>query len=97
MVVPPIDWYHQHFNTGTEPARFIKLGGTPGTEFTPMTSHIMEEWRVRTEISYATEDPYVRDLLEREMIRNGGKIQMPSRQEVIELERKSGGGPMVVP
>jgi gentisate 1,2-dioxygenase len=97
MVVPPINWFHQHFNSGDQPARFVKLGGTPGNELYPMTSQIIEDWREKTEIRYREEDLHVRNLFEKELAEHGAKIQMPSREELIELERKSGDGALIVP
>src|SRR5262245_9529711 len=32
ILIPPNQWYHQHFATGPEPAKFIKLGSIPGNE-----------------------------------------------------------------
>lgn len=96
MVVPPVQWFHQHFNNGSEPARFIKLGGTPGNELYPMTGRILEGGE-RFTILFRMEDSYVRTLFEEELAEHDAKIQMPSREELIELEKKSGYGPLTVP
>ena len=96
MVIPPIQWFHQHFNNGSEPARFIKLGGSPGNELYPMTTQVLEGG-VRLTILFRNEDFYVRDLFEKELAKHGDKIQMPPREELIDMERKSGDGPLTVP
>jgi mannose-6-phosphate isomerase-like protein (cupin superfamily) len=89
LFVPPTNWYHQHFNNGTEPARFIRLGSPPGTETHPIGAEGLKSGN--TQLSFKEEDPYVRDLLEQEMIARGGEIAMPPREELIRLEEEAGG------
>jgi len=89
LFVPPTNWYHQHFNNGVEPARFIRLGSPPGTETHPIGAEGLKSGN--TQLSFKDEDPYVRDLLAQEMIDNGGKIAMPPREELIRLEEEAGG------
>ena len=89
LFVPPTNWYHQHFNNGVEPARFIRLGSPPGTETHPIGAEGLKSGN--TQLSFKDEDPYVRDLLAQEMIDNGGEIAMPPREELIRLEEEAGG------
>jgi len=96
MVIPPIQWFHQHFNNGDQPARFIKLGSSPGNELYPMTTQVLEGGE-RYTILFRMEDSYVRGLFEKELAKKGDEIQMPPREELIEIERKSGDGPLTVP
>ena len=89
LFVPPTNWYHQHFNNGTEPARFIRLGSPPGTESHPIGAEGLKSGN--TQLSFKDEDPYVRELLEKEMTDRGGEIAMPPREELIRLEEEAGG------
>ncbi len=89
LFVPPTNWYHQHFNNGTEPARFIRLGSPPGTESHPIGAEGLKSGN--TQLSFKDEDPYVRELLEKEMTDRGGEIAMPPRAELIRLEEEAGG------
>jgi quercetin dioxygenase-like cupin family protein len=98
MFVPDNDWYHQHFNTGKEPARFIKLGSPfgPGGGNTVFRM----EGRFQTEggshmINYRDEDPKIREMFEAELKKHGAPLLMPSVKELtqleIEAEKNSGG------
>jgi quercetin dioxygenase-like cupin family protein len=95
LFVPPTQWYHQHFNNGTEPARFIRLGSPPGNELFPIGAKALKSGN--TQLSFKNEDPYVRELLENEMAKNGAEIQMPPREELIRLEEEAGGKFIVLP
>ena len=81
-----MDWYHQHFATGPGHAKFIKLGG-PTVRIPGGGGENL--------ITYADEDPYVRQLFEGEVARNGAKSLMPSRTQLIEME-KEGRMPAIV-
>ena len=96
MVIPPVQWFHQHFNNGTEPARFIKLGGSPGNQFYPMTGKILEGGE-RYTILYRMEDTLVRGLYEKELAKWDAKIKMPPMAELMEMEKKNGHGPLTLP
>lgn len=89
LFVPPTNWYHQHFNNGKEPARFIRLGSPPGTESHPIGAEGLKSGN--TQLSFKDEDPYVRELLAQEMAAQGGKIAMPPREVLIRLEEEAGG------
>lgn len=64
MFAPPSRWYHQHFNTGTEPVRYFALhaprlgaiGNNPD-----LSGHVPQN-----NIDYVDEDPAIRELFELE-------------------------------
>jgi len=65
---PPGDWFHAHFNTGSEPARQLAFYGASG--FEPLVPQREGEFSATQEsvrvggrlIDYADEDPEVRRL-----------------------------------
>jgi len=97
IFVPADQWYHQHFNTGKEPARFIKLGsprvGGGNVVFKMLAKTRREESGYM--IRYGEEDPEIRKMFEADLKRNGGSLKMPSIKELAALEeqaeRESGG------
>ncbi|MBI2935076.1 MAG: cupin domain-containing protein [Chloroflexi bacterium] len=79
MFVPPERWFHQHFNTGPEPAKYLalrwggrkfKMGKAWGTRESVKTGG--------DQIEYEDEDPEIRALFERELAKNGLTCKMPS-------------------
>ena len=91
LFVPPEEWYHQHFNSGTEPARYIRLGAPPGNEVYKIGA-VGLAMAANTRIQFRAEDSYVRNLFEEELAKQGATIQMPSHEELIRLEEEAGGG-----
>lgn len=73
VFVPPEDWYHQHFNTGASPARYLALGPLPQFKGKGET---MQD-RADRQIEYTDEDPAVRKLFEAECRKKGHASQMP--------------------
>ena len=72
LIVPPDQWYHQHFNTGSTPARYVGLHGPVdglpgGEEYTP----------TRNQIEYPDEIPEIRRLFEEEVASRGSHSLMP--------------------
>ncbi len=81
MFVPPHGWFHQHFNTGTEPARYLALrwgsakydlGGALGWT----TGHSYDV--PGAQIEYADEDPEVHRSYEAELALSGAPCRMGS-------------------
>ncbi len=82
VVVPPANWLHQHFNTGSEPARYLAL------KFTGRRYFVLKDFAVggdRADVSiklggvqleYEDEDPAVHATFEAELARNGAKCRM---------------------
>jgi hypothetical protein len=101
VVVPPDNWFHQHFNTGPAPARYLALryGGTvfhqPTTEARGEGSGVslkLGGWQ----IEYEDEDPAIHDLFELETARNGARCLMKGlitgcTGDVGVMERGGGG------
>ncbi len=67
LFVPPDNWYHQHFNLGSEPARYLALHALPQFSGNPY----------RHQIEYNFEDPWVRGYFEGELAKRGLKTKMP--------------------
>ena len=76
-VLSPKEWeYHQHFNTGPTPARYLALRfGVPGV----VTGGAARAWQTEDElngISYEREDPEIYDLFSRECARSGAEVRL---------------------
>lgn len=73
MFVPPNRWFHQHFNAGGAPARYLAL-------HSPMQfyGHAEKlEDRAKDQIEYPNEDPWIRKKFEEELGKRGLKSLMP--------------------
>ncbi len=77
MFVPPDMWFHQHFNIGNEPARYMALR---------WGSHKHRVWKSYSyesvsqggdQIAYDEEEPEIRRLYESELAKEGIAIKMP--------------------
>jgi hypothetical protein len=85
IVVPPNLWFHQHFNSGDIPARYLALRwGSNRYQFRPDGAG---EARGGTEtstreggnqIEYEDEDPEIHQLFEAELKRSGAECRMKS-------------------
>lgn len=92
VFVPPTGWYHLHFNTGDEPARYLAFRYDNGILSHPVKFHsahtpddingipaLFVSYRLGGNlIEYEDEDPQFRKDYELELQRNGVTIQMPS-------------------
>jgi oxalate decarboxylase/phosphoglucose isomerase-like protein (cupin superfamily) len=78
---PPEWWYHQHFNTGPEPARYLALrrGGSPEhpLRIGMSGSKSGNEEAGAEQIEYEDEDPEIRAMYERELAQRGIALRMP--------------------
>jgi oxalate decarboxylase/phosphoglucose isomerase-like protein (cupin superfamily) len=73
---PPDRWFHQHFNVGSVPARYLRpisSGALP--QFAGHSERI--EDRDRDQIEYVDEDPWIREHFEAELAKRGLKSLMP--------------------
>lgn len=73
MLTPPDRWFHQHFNVGGEPARYLALH--PPMQFYGHAEKI--EDRARDQIEYVNEDPAVRAMFESELKQRGLTTLVP--------------------
>ena len=74
VFVPPDRWFHQHFNVGTAPARYLALH--------PPRANRGNSERVtdaRDQIEYADEDPWVRELFAEELAKRHTTSLMPDQ------------------
>jgi oxalate decarboxylase/phosphoglucose isomerase-like protein (cupin superfamily) len=67
LVTPPNRWFHQHFNVGDKPARYLAFH--PPLQFDGHAEKV--EDRARDQIEYVDEDPAVRERFEAELARRG--------------------------
>jgi hypothetical protein len=70
LVVPPNMWFHQHFNTGKESARYFAVRSRGSRKF------IHAKVLGGEPIEYRDEDPGIRRIFEEELANGGLKSQM---------------------
>jgi gentisate 1,2-dioxygenase len=70
--VPPNQWFHQHFNLGDVPARYLALHPAPQLSGYSETVRNMGD-----QIEYPDEDPFLRNYFEEELSKRGRKSLMP--------------------
>jgi oxalate decarboxylase/phosphoglucose isomerase-like protein (cupin superfamily) len=68
IFVPPENWYHQHFNAGQGPARYLALHALRQFSGNPY----------RKQIEYPDEDPWIRQHFEEEVGKRGLTTLMPA-------------------
>jgi oxalate decarboxylase/phosphoglucose isomerase-like protein (cupin superfamily) len=73
IFVPPFRWFHQHFNVGKAPARYLAFHPLPQL----MGSGEQIQDRTRDQFEYANEYPEIRQRFEAEMEKRGMKSLMP--------------------
>ena len=74
VMVPPTLWWHQHFNIGGEPARYMALHPPPG-----LPGDYFEDHTERDQVEYPDEEPIVRQRFEEELTKRGLKSLMPEQ------------------
>jgi uncharacterized RmlC-like cupin family protein len=81
ILSPAARMYHQHFNSGPTPARYLalRLGGNANPQFRPRrlaqdAEHLAA--RARDQIEYEHEDPSIRAEYESEIAKHGLKLQV---------------------
>ena len=72
IFIPPSRWFHQHFNTGTIPARYLALH--PPVQFA--YDEKIED-RSQNQIEYVDEDPLIREMFQKELAKHGLETEMP--------------------
>ncbi len=74
VFVPPDRWFHQHFNVGGDPARYLAFHGPQGNQG-------RQQERIenlsRDQIEYPEEDPFIRNKFESELAARGMTSLMP--------------------
>jgi len=83
FLVPPRDWFHQHFNTGKEPAKYLALRWgskefLTGLHFTGAAASTYTSIKLGGgQLEYEDEDPEVRRLYMEELAKDGLELMMP--------------------
>lgn len=77
LFVPPANWFHQHFNPGKEPARYLALkpwGFTYQVEALPKT---LEDIKAGgTQIDYKDQDPEIHEIFTAECKKGGTEVRL---------------------
>jgi len=79
VIVPPERWFHQHFNTGATPARYLALRWGSRKHARPMGQNYGTDESVKAggdQIEYADEDPQIRRMFEQELAKRGVACRM---------------------
>ena len=73
LFVPPTRWFHQHFNAGATPARYLAFH--PPLQFYGHAEKV--EDRAKDQFEYPDEDPWIRQHFEEELAKRGLTSLMP--------------------
>ncbi len=81
IYAPLNEWFHQHFNTGAQTCRQLRVTGG-GTEFGQPKSEVDQAVFVSVRnggwlVDYEDEDPEIRRMFQAELKKNGVEITMP--------------------
>ena len=83
VLAPPDMWFHQHFNTGAEPAKYLAIRW--GSRKYPLFKNVGKRGKSDVsvkeggnQIEYEDEDPSIRKLFEEELAKNGVECRMAS-------------------
>jgi mannose-6-phosphate isomerase-like protein (cupin superfamily) len=87
LFVPPDRWFHQHFNTGATPAKYMATTWIGGKYWVKALGGGGRTHRLNTisfhhggnMIDYGDEDPAVRSMFEEELKKNGVEVRMPGK------------------
>jgi hypothetical protein len=71
IFVPPDRWFHQHFNVGVKPARYLAF-------HPPGRGREVVADPARDQIEYVQEDPFVRETFAKELSKVGHSTLMPA-------------------
>ncbi len=74
VIVPPENWFHQHFNTGPVPARYLAIRAGGAKFGRPWGKNYGVDESVKSggdQIEYQDEDPKIRRLFEQELAKRG--------------------------
>ena len=79
LLVPPERWFHQHFNIGAEPARYLALKPFSSRKFPGLKKQFGTSESVKAggdQIEYEDEDPRIRKMFEEELAKRGVRSRM---------------------
>lgn len=78
LIIPPDQWFHQHFNAGREPARYLalRLGGDGEQMVGGLPISTIDVKLGGGQIEYEDEDPLVRKLFIEACERSGAAVHM---------------------
>ena len=80
IVVPPEGWFHQHFNSSAEPARYLALK-ILSRRYKLQPGKIQSDVPLAYggwQIEYEDEDPDIRRIFEEECAKSGAQVNMPT-------------------
>ena len=93
LIVPPTLWFHQHFNTGTTPARYLafKHEGVAIRNAQGVPKAWISKRQGGDQIDYADEKPLVRELFAQALAKNGlaSRMEEAYRTELASLPPKA--------
>ncbi|MGZ8464776.1 MAG: hypothetical protein ACXWXT_04475 [Candidatus Binatia bacterium] len=79
IVVPPEGWFHQHFNSGAVPSRYLALK-ILSRKYKLQPGKIQSDVPLAFggwQIEYEDEDPLIRRIFDEECAKSGAQVRMP--------------------